>query len=147
MLEVRGLTQRYSGIPVVQDVSFTIRRGEILGYPGPNGAGKSTTVKVPIGLIEATSGSVELDGRNVRDDMKAFRRRIGYVPDRRSHPGAVEFRISHCDSWSGRNRTFRQRNLRRRFLRSGTKHEGTGDSRGSGSNSSGHCVAGLCDWR
>jgi ABC-2 type transport system ATP-binding protein len=81
MLEVHGLTKRYSGIPVVQDVSFTIRRGEILGYLGSNGAGKSTTVKVLIGLIEATSGSVELDGKNVRDDMKAFQRRIGYVPE------------------------------------------------------------------
>jgi len=81
MLKVHGLTKRYSGIPVVQDVSFTIRRGEILGYLGPNGAGKSTTVKVLIGLIEATSGSVELDGRNVRDDMKAFQRRMGYVPE------------------------------------------------------------------
>jgi ABC-2 type transport system ATP-binding protein len=81
MLEVRGLTKRYSGIPVVQDVSFTIQRGEILGYLGPNGAGKSTTVKILIGLIEATSGTVEFDGRNVRDDMKAFQRRIGYVPE------------------------------------------------------------------
>ncbi|HWE00518.1 MAG TPA: ABC transporter ATP-binding protein [Bryobacteraceae bacterium] len=81
MLKVRGLTKRYSGLPVVQDVSFTIRRGEILGYLGPNGAGKSTTVKVLIGLIEATSGSIELDGKNVREDMKAFQRRIGYVPE------------------------------------------------------------------
>jgi ABC-2 type transport system ATP-binding protein len=81
MVEVRGLTKRYSSIPVVRDVSFTIRRGEILGYLGPNGAGKSTTVKVLIGLLEATSGTVELDGCNVRDDMKAFQRRIGYVPE------------------------------------------------------------------
>jgi ABC-2 type transport system ATP-binding protein len=81
MLQVRGLTKRYSGIPVVQDVSFTIRRGEILGYLGPNGAGKSTTVKVLIGLLEATSGSVELDGKDVRENLKAFQRRIGYVPE------------------------------------------------------------------
>jgi ABC-2 type transport system ATP-binding protein len=89
MLEVRGLTKRYSGIPVVQDVSFTIRRGEILGYLGSNGAGKSTTVKVLIGLIEATSGSVELDGKNVRDDMKAFQRRIGYVPEEAQMAGRL----------------------------------------------------------
>jgi ABC-2 type transport system ATP-binding protein len=81
MLEVRSLSKRFSGIPVVRDVSFSIRRGQILGYLGPNGAGKSTTVKMLIGLLEATSGSVELDGRNVRDDMKAFQRRIGYVPE------------------------------------------------------------------
>src|SRR3954467_9567244 len=81
MLKVQGLTKRYSGIPVVRDVSFSIRRGEILGYLGPNGAGKSTTVKVLIGLLDATSGTVEFDGKNVQDDMKAFQRRIGYVPE------------------------------------------------------------------
>lgn len=81
MLEVRNLIKRYTGIPVVRDVSFTIQRGEILGYLGSNGAGKSTTVKVLIGLLEPTSGTIELDGRNVRDDMKAFQRRLGYVPE------------------------------------------------------------------
>ena len=50
MLEICSLTKRYNGIPAVQDFSFTIRPGEILGYVGPNGAGKSTTVKMIIGL-------------------------------------------------------------------------------------------------
>ena len=52
MLEVCGLTKRFNGIPAVQDVSFTLKPGEILGYVGPNGAGKSTTVKMIIGLLE-----------------------------------------------------------------------------------------------
>src|SRR5437667_7209297 len=81
MLEIRNLTKRYSGIPVVDHVSFAIRRGEILGYLGPNGAGKSTTVKMIIGLIEPASGHIEFDGVNVRTDLKAFQRRIGYVPE------------------------------------------------------------------
>ncbi len=81
MLEVRGLTKRYGGLAVVSNVSFAIERGEILGYLGPNGAGKSTTVKMLIGLIEATSGSIELDGKDVRSDMRAFQRRLGYVPE------------------------------------------------------------------
>ena len=55
MLEVRGLTKRYSGIPAVQDVSFVIRPGHILGYLGPNGSGKSTTVKMLVGLVEPTA--------------------------------------------------------------------------------------------
>ena len=81
MLQIRGLTKRYSGIPVVDRVDFEIRPGEILGYLGPNGAGKSTTVKILTGLIEPTSGEIHFEGRNVLDDMKAFQRRLGYVPE------------------------------------------------------------------
>lgn len=81
MLQIRGLTKRYSGIPVVDRVDFEIRHGEILGYLGPNGAGKSTTVKILTGLIEPTSGKILFEGHNVLDDMKAFQRRLGYVPE------------------------------------------------------------------
>lgn len=81
MLEVRNLTKRYNRIPAVDGVSFTIRPGEILGYLGPNGAGKSTTVKVLTGLIEATSGDILFNGRNVREDWLGFQRRLGYVPE------------------------------------------------------------------
>jgi ABC-2 type transport system ATP-binding protein len=84
MLEVRDLTKRYAGIPVVDHVSFVIRRGETLGYLGPNGAGKSTTVKMIIGLLEPTAGEITLDGHNIHKDSdarKAFQRRIGYVPE------------------------------------------------------------------
>jgi ABC-2 type transport system ATP-binding protein len=81
MLEVRGLIKRYNRIPAVNDVSFTIRPGEILGYVGPNGAGKSTTVKVLTGLIEPTSGYVFFDGRDVREDWVGFQRRMGYVSE------------------------------------------------------------------
>ncbi|PYT27510.1 MAG: ABC transporter ATP-binding protein [Acidobacteria bacterium] len=81
MLEVHLLTKRYSGIPVVDAVSFSIRPGEILGYLGPNGAGKSTTVKMLTGLLEPTSGHIAFHGQDVRQDLKAFQRRIGYVPE------------------------------------------------------------------
>src|SRR5947208_7195782 len=81
MLEVRLLTKRYSGIPVVDAVSFSIRPGEILGYLGPNGAGKSTTVKMLTGLLEPTSGHIFFHGQDVNRDLKAFQRRIGYVPE------------------------------------------------------------------
>jgi len=81
MLEVQLLTKRYSGIPVVDAVSFSIRPGEILGYLGPNGAGKSTTVKMLTGLLEPTSGHIAFHGQDVRQDLKAFQRRIGYVPE------------------------------------------------------------------
>jgi len=81
MLEARLLTKLYAGIPAVDHVSFTIEPGEILGYLGPNGAGKSTTVKMLTGLIEPTSGHIFFHGRDVRDGLKAYQRRIGYVPE------------------------------------------------------------------
>jgi ABC-2 type transport system ATP-binding protein len=81
MLEVRHLTKCYSSIPVVEKVSFVIHPGEILGYLGPNGAGKSTTVKMLTGLLEPTSGQILFHGRNVREDLNAFQRKIGYVPE------------------------------------------------------------------
>ncbi|MGH9611636.1 MAG: ABC transporter ATP-binding protein [Bryobacteraceae bacterium] len=81
MLEVRNLVRRYNRIPAVDNVSFTIRPGEILGYLGPNGAGKSTTVKVLTGLIEPTSGDILFKGRDVRADWIGFQRSVGYVPE------------------------------------------------------------------
>src|ERR1017187_2476043 len=81
MLEICGLTKRFNGIPVVQDVSFTLQPGEILGYVGPNGAGKSTTVKMIIGLLEPSEGQVRFQGRSVIEDLPGFQKRIGYVPE------------------------------------------------------------------
>src|SRR5215475_11289728 len=81
MLEVRNLVKRYRKIPAVNDVSFLIRPGEILGYLGPNGAGKSTTVKCLIGLIEPTSGEMLYRGQDIRKDWRAFLRNVGYVPE------------------------------------------------------------------
>src|SRR6266404_4212044 len=81
MLEVRHLVKKYNRIPAVDDVSFCIRPGEILGYVGPNGAGKSTTVKVLTGLIEPTEGEIFFQGHNVRADWIGFQRQMGYVPE------------------------------------------------------------------
>jgi len=81
MLEIRHLTKRFNGIPVVEDVSFKIHPGEILGYVGPNGAGKSTTVKMIIGLLESSEGQILFHGRSVIEDLPGFQSRIGYVPE------------------------------------------------------------------
>jgi ABC-2 type transport system ATP-binding protein len=81
MLEVSNLTKYYAGIPAIKDVSFTVRPGEVLGYLGPNGSGKTTTVSIAIGLVQASSGTVRFEGRDVQDDLVAFRRRVGYVPE------------------------------------------------------------------
>ncbi len=81
MLEIKQLTKYYRNIPVVNDVSFTVAPGEVTGYLGPNGSGKSTTVKIITALIEPSRGHVFLDGRDIREDPMAFKRRLGYVPE------------------------------------------------------------------
>lgn len=75
------LTKRYSSIPAVQDLSFTLKPGQVLGCLGPNGSGKSTTVKMLTGLLEPTRGVVRFDGQNIHDNLTAFRTRLGYVPE------------------------------------------------------------------
>lgn len=81
MLEARHLAKRYFGTAAVNDVSFVVRRGEVVGYLGPNGSGKSTTAKMLTGLLEASSGSVSWDGAEIAHDPVAFRARLGYVPE------------------------------------------------------------------
>jgi len=81
VLEIRNLTKRFRGAPVVNDVSFAVRPGEITGYLGPNGSGKSTTVKILTGLLHASSGHVFYRGNDIYDDPIAFRQRLGYVPE------------------------------------------------------------------
>jgi ABC-2 type transport system ATP-binding protein len=81
MLEIRHLFRSYRGIPAVEDVNFRIGPGEIVGFLGPNGAGKSTTVKIITGLLRANEGKVLFEGRDIRDDMVAFRKVLGYVPE------------------------------------------------------------------
>ena len=81
MLEVRALTKRYNGFLAVDKVSFTVNRGEVVGYLGPNGSGKSTTVNMVVGLLEPSAGAILLDGRSQAQDTLGYRQRIGYVPE------------------------------------------------------------------
>jgi ABC-2 type transport system ATP-binding protein len=94
VFEARALTKRYSGLLAVDRVSFTIHRGEVLGYLGPNGSGKSSTINMIVGLVEASDGSMYLDGVNVEVDPISYKRRIGYVPeepDLYTHLTAAEY--------------------------------------------------------
>lgn len=81
MLEVQNLTKRYRGLTALDNVSFHVRPGEILGYLGPNGSGKSTTVKIVTGLLDPSDGEVRLNGRTLVDDPIAFKSQLGYVPE------------------------------------------------------------------
>jgi ABC-2 type transport system ATP-binding protein len=81
MLEAIHLSKRYASLPAVQDLSFTLRPGQVLGCLGPNGSGKSTTVKMLIGLLQPSGGIVQFNGRNIQDDLPSYRMRLGYVPE------------------------------------------------------------------
>jgi ABC-2 type transport system ATP-binding protein len=81
MLELRNISKHFAGIPAVDDVSFCARPGEVTGYLGPNGSGKSTTMKMITGLIEMTFGHILFEGKPIQDDLIAYKRRMGYVPE------------------------------------------------------------------
>jgi ABC-2 type transport system ATP-binding protein len=81
MLELRGVTKLYSGIPAVKDVSFIAHAGEVTGYLGPNGSGKSTTLKMITGLIEPSAGRILFRGEPIDRNRIAHRQRLGYVPE------------------------------------------------------------------
>lgn len=81
MLQVKALTKRYATVPAVSNVSFSIQPHHVLGYVGPNGSGKSTTVKMITGLLQPSAGEVLFQGRDIRDDLAGYKRRLGYVPE------------------------------------------------------------------
>ena len=81
MLEAAHLTKRYASLPAVQDLSFSLRPGQVLGCLGPNGSGKSTTVKMLTGLLQPTRGVVQFGGRNIQDNLAEYRKLLGYVPE------------------------------------------------------------------
>ena len=81
MLEAHHLVKRFHGVTVVDDVNFLVQPGEVIGYLGPNGSGKTTTVRMLIGMLEPSSGSVSFAGRDIADDLVGFRSRLGYVPE------------------------------------------------------------------
>jgi ABC-2 type transport system ATP-binding protein len=81
MLELKHLFRSYRGIPAIEDVSFKVAPGEIVGFLGPNGAGKSTTVKIITGMLKPNDGHVFFDGKDISKDMVAFRSSFGYVPE------------------------------------------------------------------
>jgi len=94
VLEVRNVSKHFSGIPAVDDVSFSALPGQVTGYLGPNGSGKSTTMKMITGLIEMTSGHVFFQGRPINEDLISYKRRMGYVPEEPylyNHLSAVEY--------------------------------------------------------
>ncbi len=81
MIEVQNLTKTFGDRTAVDHISFTVNKGEILGFLGPNGAGKTTTMRILTGFLPATSGTAKIGGFDVFDDSIEVRRRIGYLPE------------------------------------------------------------------
>jgi len=82
VIEIRNLTKIYSGsVKAVDDVSLTVKEGEIFGFLGPNGAGKTTTIKMIVGLLQPTSGSIHIDNIDVLTSPVEAKMKMGYVAD------------------------------------------------------------------
>lgn len=81
MIEVKNLTKRYGSHCAVDNISFTVDEGEILGFLGPNGAGKSTTMNILTGYLSATDGTVTVNGHDILEEPNEAKANIGYLPE------------------------------------------------------------------
>ena len=111
-VEVENLTKRYGRNTAVSDISFWVRRGEIVGLLGPNGAGKSTTMKILTGFQQATSGIVRVCGVPVAARPTEAKRRIGYMPE--NNPLPEDIRVREYLNWRARLKGLRGRKRRER---------------------------------
>jgi ABC-2 type transport system ATP-binding protein len=91
LIQVQGLTKYYGDRPAIVDVTFSVPRGQVLGFLGPNGAGKSTTMRILTGYLGATSGTASVAGYDVFDHSREVRRRVGYLPE--LNPLYAELRV------------------------------------------------------
>ncbi|MBF8266852.1 MAG: transporter [Dehalococcoidia bacterium] len=112
MIEVRDLTKYYGDFPAIEGISFTVNKGEVLGFLGPNAAGKTTTMRILTGFMPPTSGSASIAGYDVVDDSLDARRHIGYLPE--TVPLYTEMTVEDYLDFMGaiRGMSRRQRRLR-----------------------------------
>ena len=102
LLTLERVTKRFNGVPAVDDVSFTIDRGQVVGFLGPNGAGKSTTMRMVTQYFEPDSGQIKLDGTLLAEAGREAKRRIGFLPE--NNPLYVEMLVSEYLDFVGRLR-------------------------------------------
>jgi ABC-2 type transport system ATP-binding protein len=111
MIEVQGLVKAYGAKRAVDGISFTVRRGDILGFLGPNGAGKSTTMKMITGFLRPDAGRALVGGVDVAADPVAVKRKIGYLPE--SAPAYPEMTVEEFLAFIAEIRGFRAVEARR----------------------------------
>jgi ABC-2 type transport system ATP-binding protein len=108
-IAVSHLVKTFSGVTAVNDVSFSVSQGEIMGFLGPNGAGKSTTMRILTGYLPATSGRVTICGYPVTTESDNIRRRVGYMPE--NNPLPDDMRVSEYLYYRGRLKEVARRKL------------------------------------
>jgi len=81
MIEVQGLVKKFSSVLAVDDISFTVAKGEIVGFLGPNGAGKTTTLNIMTGFLSSTTGSVKIDEVDILENPIEAKKKIGFLPE------------------------------------------------------------------
>jgi ABC-2 type transport system ATP-binding protein len=113
MIKVEHLTKRYGRTTAVDDLSFEVAEGEIVGFLGPNGAGKTTTMRILSGYMPATGGTAIVAGLDVFSDSLEVRRRIGYLPE--SVPLYTDMRVNEYLKYRGRIKGLRGKRLRTRL--------------------------------
>ena len=112
-IEVSHLVKTYGSLTAVNDLSFTVKRGEIVGLLGPNGAGKSTTMRILTGFLPANSGSVRICGHPVASQPEATKRHLGYMPE--NNPLPDDMRVSEYLWFRGRLKEMPRAKLRTRI--------------------------------
>jgi len=100
MIQVENLTKRYAGGEAVRGISFSVEKGEVVGFLGPNGAGKSTTMRMLTGYLPATDGQIEVAGAKLPQESLLVRQRIGYMPE--NVPLYPEMRVEEFLEYRGR---------------------------------------------
>jgi ABC-2 type transport system ATP-binding protein len=111
MIEVNGLVKTYGTKRAVDGVSFSVKRGDILGFLGPNGAGKSTTMKMITGFVRPDSGTATVGGVDVMKDPVAVKRKLGYLPE--NAPAYPEMTVAEFLGFIAEVRGFRDRTTRK----------------------------------
>jgi ABC-2 type transport system ATP-binding protein len=113
MIKVTNLTKRFSGYTAVDDISFEVESGEIIGFLGPNGAGKTTTMRMLTGFLHPTCGKIEIAGYDVSTNPLEARRHIGYMPE--SCPLYTEMRVDEYLKFRAHLKEVPRRDLRNRL--------------------------------
>ena len=109
MIDVQHVSKQYGSIPAVQDISFSVEEGEIVGFLGPNGAGKTTTMRILTGYMPATEGSVRIAGYDCFESPLEVKKRIGYLPE---HPPLyLELTVHEYLTFVGRLKGLNSENL------------------------------------